>query len=231
MGETVTWGLGKCEKSQSDINQQRTRNGLNFGARDTPNWEWTTNYQLVHRLKNTISCLSGLKPVSSEVETPVIKWDVIFLRPRVWLFPFLWTRRHLFVSPLSPTAFVETSQRNTDQTHCRRYGLVLWHINYCWSFNAKSSFYIHIRYMWFGFVWFYGIPTIVGYLMTNSVFTYMLDIFYFQLYSIASVNKVQWFQMLQFITDNSIKYQSFVYTHLNNQTNSSIIQLICLHSV
>ena len=26
-------------------------------------------------------------------------------------------------------------------------GLVLWHINRCWLFNAKSCFYIHIEYM------------------------------------------------------------------------------------
>ena len=32
-----------------------------------------------------------------------------------------------------------------DQVHL--FGLVLWHINYCWLFNAKSCFYIYIRYM------------------------------------------------------------------------------------
>ena len=28
-------------------------------------------------------------------------------------------------------------------------GLVLWHINYYWLFNAKSCFYIYIKYIWF----------------------------------------------------------------------------------
>ena len=42
------------------------------------------------------------------------------------------------------------------------FGLVLWHINHCLLFNAKSSLYIYIKYIWFGLVWFYGISTIVG---------------------------------------------------------------------
>ena len=46
-------------------------------------------------------------------------------------------------------------------------GLVLWHINHCRLFNAKSSLYIYIKYIWFGLVEFYGISTIVGYLMPN----------------------------------------------------------------
>ena len=44
-------------------------------------------------------------------------------------------------------------------------------------FNAKSGLYIHIRYIWFGLVGFYGISTIVGYLMPNPVYTYILDIY------------------------------------------------------
>ena len=35
------------------------------------------------------------------------------------------------------------------------FGWVLWHINHCWLFNAKSSFYIYIRYkclVWLGFM-------------------------------------------------------------------------------
>ena len=30
---------------------------------------------------------------------------------------------------------------------------------------------------WFGLVWFYGISTLVSYLMPNSVYTYLLDIY------------------------------------------------------
>ena len=56
------------------------------------------------------------------------------------------------------------------------FGLVLWHINHCRLFNAKSSLYIYIRYIGFGLVGFYGISTIVGYLMPNPLYTYILDI-------------------------------------------------------
>ena len=54
-------------------------------------------------------------------------------------------------------------------------GWVLWHINYCWLFNAKSSLYIYIKYR-FGWGGFYGISTIVGYLMPNPLYTYISNI-------------------------------------------------------
>ena len=52
------------------------------------------------------------------------------------------------------------------------FGWVLWHINHCRLFNAKSSLYIYIKYIWFGLVGFYGISTVVGYLMLNPFYTY-----------------------------------------------------------
>ncbi len=55
--------------------------------------------------------------------------------------------------------------------------LGLRHINHYRLFNAKSFLYIYIKYIWFGLVGFYGISTIVGYLMPNIVFTYILDIY------------------------------------------------------
>ena len=55
--------------------------------------------------------------------------------------------------------------------------LVLWHINHCWLFNAKSFLYIYIEYIWFDFFGFYGILTIVGYLMPNHLYTYILYIY------------------------------------------------------
>ena len=51
--------------------------------------------------------------------------------------------------------------------------LVLWHINYYRLFNAKSSLDIYIKNIWFGLVGFYGISTIVGYLMPNPLYTYI----------------------------------------------------------
>ena len=37
------------------------------------------------------------------------------------------------------------------------FGWVLWHINHCRLFNAKSSLDIYIKYIGFGLVGFYGI--------------------------------------------------------------------------
>ena len=60
--------------------------------------------------------------------------------------------------------------------HSYGFGWLLWHINHCRLFNAISSLYIYIKYIWFGFVGFYSISTIVGYLMPNPLYTYILDI-------------------------------------------------------
>ena len=49
------------------------------------------------------------------------------------------------------------------------FGWVIWHINPWRLFNAKSSLYIYIKYIWFSLVWFYGISTIVDYLMPNPL--------------------------------------------------------------
>ena len=52
-------------------------------------------------------------------------------------------------------------------------GWVLWHINPCRLFNAKSSLYIYIEYIGFRLVGFYDISTIVGYLMPDPLYTYI----------------------------------------------------------
>ena len=56
-------------------------------------------------------------------------------------------------------------------------GKVLWHIKHCWLFNAKSSLYIYIKYIGFGWVGFYGISTFVRYLILNPLYTYILNIY------------------------------------------------------
>ena len=55
-------------------------------------------------------------------------------------------------------------------------GWILWHINHCRLFNAKSSLYVYIRHIWFCLVWIYGISTIGGYLMPNPIYTYTLNL-------------------------------------------------------
>ena len=54
---------------------------------------------------------------------------------------------------------------------------VLLHINHCRLFSAKSVLYIYIRFIWFGWVMFYGISTIEGYLMPNPFYAYILNIY------------------------------------------------------
>ena len=56
-------------------------------------------------------------------------------------------------------------------------GWILWHINHCRLFNTKYSLYIHIKNIGFGLAWFYGISTIVSYLMPNSLYTYISNIY------------------------------------------------------
>ena len=66
--------------------------------------------------------------------------------------------------------------------------LVLWHINHFWLFNVKSYFYIYIKYIWFGLVGFYGISTLVGYLMPNPLYTYILNIYDLQTHFVDAHN-------------------------------------------
>ena len=55
--------------------------------------------------------------------------------------------------------------------------LALWHINHCGLLNAKSFLYIYIKYIGIGLIRFYGILSIVGYLMPNSLYPHILNIY------------------------------------------------------
>ena len=57
--------------------------------------------------------------------------------------------------------------RYNSRQHFPWFGWVLWHINHGRLFNAKSSLYICIKYIWFGLVGFYGKSTLEGYLKQN----------------------------------------------------------------
>ena len=45
------------------------------------------------------------------------------------------------------------------------------------DYLMTSSIYIYIKYIWFGLVIFYGISTIVGYLMPNPLYAYRLKVY------------------------------------------------------
>ena len=57
------------------------------------------------------------------------------------------------------------------------FGWILWHIKHCNLFKSKSSLYIYFKYICFGLFGFYGISIIVGYLMSNPLYTYILNIY------------------------------------------------------
>ena len=80
--------------------------------------------------------------------------------------------------------------------------LICWH-----QFLQKTVVYF---FYWFSWVWFYDISSIAGYLKLNLLYTYIDDKWF--------VNKVKQFQVLLWITNNSIKHQSFVYMLGNDQT-------------
>ena len=63
--------------------------------------------------------------------------------------------------------------------------LVLWHINFCWLFNAKCSLYIYIKYIQFGLVGFYSISNAVGYLMRNHLYTHTHIYIYIYIYNLV----------------------------------------------
>ena len=69
----------------------------------------------------------------------------------------------------------------------------LWHMNHCRLFNAKSSSYIYIKYIGFGLVWFYGTSSIVGYIMLNPPYTYILNIYDLVCFGLWHMNQCRLF--------------------------------------
>ena len=57
------------------------------------------------------------------------------------------------------------------------FGLVLWHINRCWLFNAKSFLYIYIKYILFVLRGFFAILITVDYFMPNPLYNYISNIY------------------------------------------------------
>ena len=117
--------------------------------------------------------------------------------------------------------FITINQTLTDTQECMVYilGLVLWHINPCRLFNAKSSLYIYIKNLRFGLVRFNSISVIVGYLMPNPFLyiyiKYMISkhIFYINqsfVYTQLNDQTVQ-FQTVQFIINTQFKWQTVLF--------------------
>ena len=113
------------------------------------------------------------------------------------------------------------------------FGWVLWHINHCRLFNAKSSLYIYIKYIWFGLVGlsFMEYQSLWVFLMPNPIYTYILNIYdlvwlgwvlwhinYFRLFNAKSSLYIRnRFETLQEKTEKvtpNDEYENFVEAHL-----------------
>ena len=92
----------------------------------------------------------------------------IYIKHMIWFGWVLWHNNHCRL--FNVKFFIHIYQ-----IHNIWFGWVLWHIKHCWLFNTQSSLYIYIKYIWFGWVGFYGISIIVGYLMPNLFYTYILN--------------------------------------------------------
>ena len=89
---------------------------------------------------------------------------------KIWFVGVLWHINHwrLFNAKSSFYIYIK---------YMILFGLVFWHINPSWLFNAESSLYISIKYIGRGWVEFYGISTIVGYLRPTPFHTFILNIY------------------------------------------------------
>ena len=57
-------------------------------------------------------------------------------------------------------------------------GMIYFFLNFNMHYSPHCGIHRNIYdLVWFGLVWFYGISTIVGYLMPNPLYTYILDIY------------------------------------------------------
>ena len=94
--------------------------------------------------------------------------------------------------------------------------LGLWHMNHCRLFNAKSSLYIYIKYIWFGLVGFYGISTIAAYLMPNPLYTYILNIYDLVWLGLWHINHCRLFNAKSslYIYTKYIGFANFLYIYI-----------------
>ena len=119
----------------------------------------------------------------------IIHCNICVYNPHVTFFFLHWWKRMLirFYSYVNASLVRSNDKKNKTKTKTTPHahantlaviwlvGWILWYINLCRLFNAKSSLYIYIKYTWFGLVGFDTISTIVGYLMLNPLYTNILD--------------------------------------------------------
>ena len=132
---------------------------------------------------------------------------------RIWFGGILWHLHHsmLFNSKSSLYIYIKYI-----------YDLVnLWHINHCWLFNAKSFLYVYSICIWFGLLRFYDIWNIKGYLMSNPLWTYILNIWFvnafclniFKRTSAHSLYTFKWFYVLLCNISHCLHIFKRIYIH------------------
>ena len=67
---------------------------------------------------------------------------------------------------------------NYDDIRMIGFGLILGQINHCKLINTNYCSYGSIKYICFCMVGFYGMSLIVGYLIPNTLYTHILDIWF-----------------------------------------------------
>ena len=103
----------------------------------------------------------------------------------------------------------------------------LWCINYCWLFNATSSLYIYIKYIGFGLVRFYGASSIVVHLMPNTFHIYIKYIISKQILKNNFWNKPELLFLYTVKLFHLISNTSLLFTHSHLFKYS----FFCLHTV
>ena len=95
-----------------------------------------------------------------------------YIKYMVWLGGIVWLINHCELVNVKSSLYIYI------YIYIYIYDLVWFAYQPCWLFNDIPSLYIYIKYIGFGLVWFYGISTIVGYLMPYPVFTYISNIWF-----------------------------------------------------
>ena len=105
------------------------------------------------------------------------------------------------------------------------FGLVLWHINHCRLFNAKSSLYIYIKYIWFGLV-LWHINNCRLFNAKSSFYIYILNIWFVNTFCRFTQLNDQTLLILTIqltISQKKLNSSKYCYVSLTIQSNISYL--------
>ena len=106
---------------------------------------------------------------------------IYIYRPLTDIYIYIYIHIHIYIYPL--TAYLKLSQdfvRTTEYIYIYIYIYILKMFHKFWNKVATSEIFL-VNFIVFlfsdGLIWFYGISTIVGHLMPNPLYTYILNIY------------------------------------------------------